>query len=58
MNSQYNDGKNTLELIPVYHKISIDSIQKHCLILPYLKESQYVMEIADQELWANNFSAV
>ena len=49
-NIQYEESEEISELIPVYHKISVDLIQKHCLILPYEENSQFVMEIIDQEL--------
>ena len=57
-NAQYIEMESSLELAPVYHKVSIDSIQKHCLIIPYKEDSQFVMEIIDQDLWANCFSVV
>ena len=49
-NAQYNDDGVTSGEKPVYHKISANSIHKHCLMLPYHKESHFVMEIIDQEL--------
>jgi len=54
----YLEIDKTLELIPVYHKVSIDSIQKHCLMIPFESDSQYWMEVIEQELWANAFSDV
>ena len=33
-NAQYNDNDNVEHLTPVDHKISANSIYKHCLILP------------------------
>ena len=57
-NAQYNVLENSSELTPVYNKVSVDSIQKHCLIVPYKENSQFVMEIIDQDLWSNSFSDV
>jgi hypothetical protein len=57
-NAQYNETKNSNDLIPVYHKVSIDTIQKHCLILPYSEGSQFVMELIDQNMWEDCFSNV
>jgi len=57
-NAQYVDMVRSKELTPVYHKVSIESIQKHCLIVPYKEDSQFVMEIIDEDLWANCFSIV
>jgi len=49
-NAQYDELENSSELTPVYHKVSVDSIHKHCLIIPYKESSQFVMGILDQEL--------
>ena len=57
-NTQYDDIDSNVALLPVYHKVSIESIQKHCLIIPYENKSQFVMEIIDIDLWANAFSEV
>jgi len=57
-NEQYQDIDNSLKLIPVYHKVSIESLQKHCLMIPFETKSQFWMEVIDQELWANAFSDV
>ena len=57
-NTQYDDRDNMQEFILVYHKISIDTIQKHCLIIPYEDNSHFVMEVVDQDLWAKAFSNV
>ena len=57
-NAQYDEIENSSESTPVYHKVSVDFINKHCLIIPYKESSQFVMEILDQELWASSFSDV
>ena len=57
-NIQYTENVLGTNLVPVYHKVSIDCIQKHCLILPYEENSQYVMEINNPMLWAEAFSTV
>ena len=57
-NAQYVGMDNSMELTPVYHKVDIDTIQKHCLIVPSKENSQFVMEIIDQDLWANCFSMI
>ena len=57
-NAQYQETINSSELTPVYHTVTIDSIQKHCLIVPYKNESQFVMEVIDQNIWASCFSNV
>ena len=47
-----------MELLPKLYKISIDSIQKHCLILPYEDNSHFIMHINEPKLWADSFSIV
>ena len=49
---------NALKLIPVYHKVSIDAIHKHCLMIPFETHSQFWMEVIEQETWAMAFSDV
>ena len=56
--AQYNENGNAFNLQPIYHKVSVESIHKHCLIIPYSNESHFVMEIIDQDMWANCFSEV
>ena len=57
-NAQYNIGADLNDLSPVYHRVSVDCIHNHCLIVPYHKNSHFVMEIIDQEAWASCFSSV
>ena len=56
--AQYKNDSDASNLSPVYHKVSIDSIHKHCLIVPFHNQSQFVMEIIDQEHWSTCFSEV
>ena len=56
--AHYDENKILSRPEPIYHKVSVESIQKHCLIIPYSNESQFVMEIIDQEMRANCFSEV
>ena len=57
-NEQYMDMDDTLQLIPVYHKVAIDAIQKHCLMIPFETNSQFWMEVIEQDTWALAFSDV
>ena len=57
-NIQYNNNVLSTNLVPVYHKVSIDCIQKHCLIIPFEINGQYVMEINNPSLWAEAFLTV
>lgn len=58
MNAQYLPQDNTIGMTPVYHKVSVDTLHKHCLMLPYDQISNFLMEITDEEYWAAAFSAV
>ena len=48
------------ELTPVYHAVSVDTIQKHCLMIPYdtKRESRFLMQVIDQHKWANSFASI
>ena len=42
---------DTSNLTPVYHIVSVDTIQKHCLVMPMHSPSRYVMQVVDQNKW-------
>ena len=48
------------ELTPIYHAVSVDTIQKHCLMIPYdsKNRSPFLMQVVDQYKWANSFASV
>ena len=46
--AHYNKNESSSILTPVYHKVSVNTIQKHCLIIPYKEDSHFVMEIIEQ----------
>lgn len=56
--AQYIDEIISSQMNPIYHKVCIESIQKHCLIVPYAQHSPFVMEIIDPNHWAKCFSTV
>jgi hypothetical protein len=47
---------DTSNWMPVYHNVSVDTIQKHCLMIPLHSKSKYVLQIVDQDKWADAFS--
>ncbi len=48
------------ELTPIYHAVSVNSIQQHCLMLPYdtKGKSQFMMQVIDQHKWASSFAVI
>ena len=51
---------DTSELNPIYWAVSVDTLQKHCLMIPYDSkgQSKFLMQVIDQHKWANNFATV
>lgn len=47
---------NINKLTPVYHKVSVDTFQKNILMIPLHNQSQYLLEIIDQNQWAQSFA--
>ena len=47
-------------LTPVYCSVSVDTLQKHCLMMPYngLGTSHFLMQIVDQDKWWESFTTV
>ena len=59
LNSQKNKKiieDDTSNWTPVYHNVSVDTIQKHCLMIPLHLKSKYMIQIVDQDKWADAFS--
>ena len=55
---EFGANKRTADkLTPVYHKVNVDALQKHCLTIPYHQQSQYIMEVTNIDEWANAFSS-
>ena len=51
-------GVDASTLTPIYHAVSVDTIQKHCLMIPYDNESQsqFLMQVIVQHKWAHSFA--
>ena len=47
---------DTSNRTPVYHNVSVDTIQKHCPMIPLHSKSKYMIQIVDQDKWADAFS--
>ena len=47
-------------LTPVYRAVSVDTLQKHCLMIPYnaMSKSCFSMQIIDQDKWWESFCSV
>ena len=47
-------------LTPIYNAVSVDTLQKHCLMIPYNTEgkSQFLMQVVDQRKWSQSFATV
>ena len=47
-------------LNPVYCSVSVDTLQKHCLMIPYkeMSKSCFLMQVVDQDKWRESFSSV
>ena len=58
VNAHHDNKICNMELMPKFHKISIDSIQQHCLIVSYEENSQFIMQVNEPALWADSFSNV
>jgi hypothetical protein len=52
---QYQEGDDTRELVPQYRMVSVDAIEKHCLMIPYHKNSKFLMQVIDQDKWGSKF---
>ena len=47
---------DTTKLTPVYHNVSVDTIQKHCLMIPMHATSRFLIQVVDQNKWADAFT--
>lgn len=58
--SPYECSVDASKLTPVYHGVSVDTLQKHCLMILYLgmDKSRILMQVIDQHKWWESFSTV
>ena len=52
---QYRPTDSMVNAIPIYCKVDVDTIDSHVLMVPYHKESQFLMEVIDEATWASRF---
>jgi hypothetical protein len=52
---QYRDADNSNNLTPLLRIVTVDVLEKHCLMIPYHKKSKYMMHVIDQDKWAGKF---
>ena len=43
VNAHHDNRICNMELLPIFQKISIDNVQKHCLIVPFEENSHFIM---------------
>ena len=48
------------KLNPVYCSVSVDTLQKHCLMIPYdtKGKNRFLMQVMDQDKWWESFTTV
>ena len=51
---------DTSQLTPIYRAVSVDTLQKHCLMIPYcgMNKSRFLKQVIDQDKWCESFSSV
>ena len=54
--SPFDIEDDSTYLTPVYHKVSVDCFHKNILMIPYHKNSRFLMEIIDINKWGDIFS--
>jgi hypothetical protein len=52
---QYQADDDNRGLMPEYRMISVDAIEKHCLMIPYHQHSKFLMQVIDQDKWGDKF---
>ena len=52
---QYQPEDDTRGLVPEYRMVSVDAIEKHCLMIPYHEHSKFLMQVIDQAKWGSKF---
>ena len=50
-----NEIDNVGDLEPVLHVVSTHSIHSHCLLVPYKRDSCFMLQIIHPSQWANEF---
>ena len=53
--AHYRDSDDSTGLTPLLRIVSVNVLEKHCLMIPYHPKSKYMMHVLDQDKWANKF---
>ena len=53
--AQYRADDNSDSSIPLLRFVSVDIIEKHCLMMPYHMKSRYLMQVIDFDKWGSRF---
>ena len=53
--SPYDNNDNATLCTPVYHKVSVDTLQKNILMIPYHPNNKFLMEVIDESKWAKSY---
>lgn len=51
----YDKDESCEDLKPLLRFVSVDIIEKHCLMLPVHKQSKYLIQVIDYEKWPGRF---
>ena len=52
---QYREEDDARVSTPLLRFVSVDIIEKHCLMIPYHKKSRYLMQVIEFDKWASRF---
>ena len=52
---QYHLSDDASEKLPLLRFVSVDVIERHCLMLPYHEKSHYLMQVIDFQKWPSRF---
>ena len=52
---QYREEDDARMSTPLLRFVSVDIIEKHCLMIPYHKKSRYLMQVIEFDKWASRF---
>ena len=44
------------DMTPVYRIVSVDTIQKHCLMIPMHSSSKFLIQVVNKKKWADAFT--
>ena len=54
----HNMKDDATKWTPSYRSVSVDTLQKHCLMIPCHENSKFVLQVIEQNKWAASFSNI